>query len=74
MLEMKKCRDNTSFNNVYLYHRFSDAAGTLNEEKFMKSYDFINEYQRDEVSKLEKALKKKKKDEDREAIQAELIR
>jgi ribosomal RNA-processing protein 36 len=38
--------------------RFSDLNGRLNSQRFYESYDFLDEYQQNEVAKLEKALKK----------------
>jgi ribosomal RNA-processing protein 36 len=51
--------------------RFSDANGELSDKHFYKNYDFLNEYQSSEITKLNKAIKKTKSFERRTQLKEE---
>lgn len=55
-------------------HRFSEISGKLNPDIFLKSYEFLDEYQEDEVKKLSKAVRKVKNEERLADMSSELQR
>lgn len=59
---------------VNVYCRFSEISGKLNSRKFMESYKFLEGYQEKEVELLSQQMSKVKKDDEKEAIKAELIK
>ena len=52
-----------SFIYIYLciHSRFSEISGKLNHDKFRQSYDFLEEYQENEIKTMESSLKKMSK-------------
>lgn len=55
--------------------RFSSAsAGTLDYDKFVNDYKFLDEMQQVEISKLDKKMKKMKNEELKETVKAELMK
>ncbi|KAF9168617.1 rRNA biogenesis protein rrp36 [Actinomortierella ambigua] len=54
--------------------RFDSLSGKLNEDLFERSYDFLKDYQQDEMKKLRELIKKEKNQELKEKMQNELSR
>lgn len=52
--------------------RFSTATGTLNYDKFLKNYTFLDEQHEQEVNELQKKIKKCKNVEKRDELKQEL--
>ena len=69
--------DNTVFNlkkKKVLDPRFMDYSGELKERIFHKNYDFLNDYQQDEIEKMSRNVKRVKSEKNKEALKAELVR
>ena len=61
----------------YIYDhicRFSEISGKLNPDIFLKSYEFLDQYQEDEVKKLSKTVKKVKNEDRQAELSTELQR
>jgi hypothetical protein len=54
--------------------RFSNASGSLNEDKFHQAYQFLEQYQEDEIQVLKKQVKKTKGKEKGAALETELFK
>lgn len=54
--------------------RFSEISGKLNPDIFLKTFEFLDQYQEDEVKKLTKGVKKVKNEEKLASMSTELQR
>lgn len=53
--------------------RFNELNGNLSEKHFHNNYEFLDAYQEDEISKLEKAYKKVKSADTKQVLKEELV-
>lgn len=53
--------------------RFNELNGSLSEKHFHNNYKFLDAYQEDEISKLEKAYKKVKSSDTKQVLKQELV-
>merc|ERR1712000_357049 len=54
--------------------RFSDLSGRLDTDKFLHSYKFLDEYQEDEIKRLQKTIAKSKSAAVKEEAKQELVK
>ena len=67
--------DNTNRQNSFRDPRFGDdVSGKLDQRKFIKNYDFLDEYRQDEIQKMTKVLKKVKNSEKKNELRSELLK